>query len=121
MRFVLDEDVDAQLLGSFLRQRGHECWSVVEAGLGGADDDAVAIYADDRDAVLITHDADATRRRRKFTFGRHVFLRCHQLEAVELLEIHIDELVTQVEHHNIGVFELGRTAIVFRPPRYEID
>jgi len=54
-------------------------------------------------------------------FGRHVFLRCHQLEAVELLEIHIDELVTQVERHNIGVFEVGRTAIVFHAPRYEID
>jgi predicted nuclease of predicted toxin-antitoxin system len=89
--------------------------------LGGADDDAVAIYADDRDAVLITHDADATRRRRRFTFGRHVFLGCHQLEAVELPEIHIDELVTQVEHHNIGVFEVRRTAIAYHPPRYEID
>ena len=48
MRFVLDEDVDALAVGSFLRQRGHECWSVVDAGLGGADDDAVAAYADDR-------------------------------------------------------------------------
>ena len=81
-------------------------WSV--RSFGSADDDAVAIYADDRHGVLITHDADATRRRREFTFGRHVFLRCHQLEAVELLEIHIDELVTQVEHHNIGVFEVRR-------------
>jgi len=121
MRFVLDEDVDVQLVGSFLRQRGHECWSVVDAGLGGADDDAVAIYADDRNAVLITHDADATRRRRRFKFGRHVFRRCHQLEAVELLEIHIDELVAEVEHHSIGVFEVRRSAIVFHPPRYESD
>lgn len=121
MRFVLDEDVDVQLVATFLRQRGHECWSVVDAGLGGADDDAVAIYVDDRDAVLITHDAGATRRRRKFTFGRHVFLRCHQLEAVELLETHVEERVTQIEHHNIGVFEVRRTAIVYRPPRYETD
>ena len=121
MRFVLDEDVDVQSVGSFLRQRGHECWSVVDAGLGGADDDAVAIYADGRDAVLITHDADATRRRRRFTFGRHVFLGCHQLKAVELLEIHIDELVTQVEHHKIGVFEVRRIAIAYHPPRYESD
>ena len=88
MRFVLDEDVDVQLVGSFLRQRGHECWSVVDAGLGGADDDAVAIYADDRDAVLITHDAGATRRRRRFTFGRHVFLRCHQLDHARFERIH---------------------------------
>ncbi|MCH7670074.1 MAG: DUF5615 family PIN-like protein [Acidobacteria bacterium] len=44
MRFVLDEDVDVLAVGSFLRQRGHKCWSVVDAGIGGADDDAVAIY-----------------------------------------------------------------------------
>lgn len=121
MRFVLDEDVDAQAVGSFLRQSGHECWSVVDAGLGGADDDAVAAYADDRNAVLITHDADATRRRRKFTFGRHVFLRCHQLEAVELLEMHMEDLVTQVERHHIGVFDVRRTGIAYHPPRYETD
>lgn len=121
MRFVLDEDVDVQLVGSFLRRRGYECWSVVDAGFGGADDDAVSIYADDRDAVLISHDADATRRRRRFMFGRHVYLRCHQLEAVELLEIHIEELVTQLEHHNIGVVEVRRTAITYHRPRYEID
>lgn len=121
MRFVLDEDVDVQLVSSFLRQRGHDCWSVVQAGLGGADDDAVSIYADDRRAVLITHDADATRRRRRFTFGRHVFLGCHQLEAVELLQIHIEELVAQLEHHNIGVFEVRQSDITYRPPRYEID
>ena len=58
---------------------------------------------------------------RRFTFGRHVFLRCHQLEAAELLEIHIDELVTQVERHKIGVFEVRRSAVVFHPPRYESD
>lgn len=121
MRFVLDEDVDVQLVGSFLRRHGYECWSVVDAGLGGSDDDAIAIYADDRDAVLVTHDTGATRRRRKFTFGRHVFLRCHQLEAVELLEIHIGELVTQVERHNIGVFEVRRAAIRYHAPRYEVD
>lgn len=70
MRFVLDEDVGAQAVGSFRRNRGHDCWSVVDAGLAGAADDAVATYADDRDAVLVTHDAAATHRRRRFTFGR---------------------------------------------------
>ena len=64
MRFVLDEDADAQAVGSFLRRRGHECWTVVDAGLGGTDDDAVTIYADDSNAVLITHDAAARGDRR---------------------------------------------------------
>ncbi|MEA2023913.1 MAG: DUF5615 family PIN-like protein [Actinomycetota bacterium] len=119
MRFVLDEDVDAQAVGSFLRRRGHECWTIVDAGLGGADDDAVAIYADDSDAVLITHDVAATRRRRRFTFGRHVSLRCHQLEAVDLLEEHFDALTEQIDRHDIGVFEVRRAGIRYYPPRYE--
>jgi len=121
MRFVLDEDVDANAVGSFLRGRGHECWTVVEAGLGGADDDAVSIYADDRGAILITHDAEATKRRRKFTFGRHVFLRCHQLDAVELLEQHITEVEQDLEQHQMGVIEVRDSGITYHPPRYEPD
>jgi len=121
MRFVLDEDVDANAVGSFLRQQGHECWTVVDAGLGGADDDAVSIYADDRGAILITHDAEATKRRRKFTFGRHVFLRCHQLEAVDLLEQHITELEQDLEQHQMGVIEVRDSGVTFHPPRYEAD
>ena len=121
MRFVLDEDVDAKAVGSFLRQRGHECWAVVDAGLGGADDDAVSIYADDRGAILITHDAEATKRRRKFTFGRHVFLRCHQLEAVELLEQHLGEAEQELEHRRMGVVEVRESGVTYHPPRYEAD
>ncbi len=119
MRFVLDEDVDARAVGTFLRRRGHERWSVVEAGLGGADDDAVAIYADDRQAVLLTHDVDATRRRRRFTFGHHVLLRCHQLEAVMLLERHLDEPVELIGRRGVGVYEITRAAVTYHPPRYE--
>ncbi len=118
---MLDEDVDAQAVGSFFRQHGHECWSVVDAGLGGSDDDAVAIYADDRNAILVTHDTGATRRRRKFTFGRHVFLRCHQLEAVELLELYLAELVTQIQRHRTGVFEVRRAGIGYHQPHYQTD
>ena len=36
-----------------------------------------------------------------------MFLTCHQLEAVELIELHIEELVRQLERHHIGVFDLG--------------
>lgn len=121
MRFVLDEDVDAKAVGSLLRSRGHECWTIVDAGLGGADDDAVATYADDQGAVLITHDAGATRRRRRFTFGRHVFLRCHQLEAVDLFDRHLEELVTMLERRPLGVFEVRHDDVHYSPPRYEPD
>ena len=46
-----------------------------------------------RGAALTTHAVEATRRPRRFTFGRYVFLRCHQLEAADLLEHHPTELV----------------------------
>lgn len=121
MRSVLDEDVDAKAVGSMLRRSGHHCWTVVDAGLGGADDDAVATYADDEGAVLVTHDAEATRRRRGFTFGPHVFLRCHQLEAVELLDRHLGELATMLERRPAGVFEVRRDGVRYSPPRYEPD
>lgn len=119
MRFVLDEDVDAKAVGSLLRRRGRDCWTVVDAGLGGADDGAVATYADDQGAALITHDAEATRRRRRFTFGRHVFLRCHQLDAVDVLDRHLGELVAMLERHPLGVFEVRRDDARYLPPRYE--
>ena len=121
MRFVLDEDVDARAVGTLLRNHRHECWTIVDAGLSGADDDAVAAYADNRGAVLITHDAEATRRRRQFTFGRHVFLRCHQLEAADLLEGHLTELVEALGRHEMGVFVVSTGGVAYHPPRYEPD
>ena len=55
MRFFLDGNVDAAV-GAVLRDAGHDCWTAVEAGLSGAIDDAIAVYADDRKAVLVSHD-----------------------------------------------------------------
>ncbi|MFO7547364.1 MAG: hypothetical protein R6X29_00635 [Acidimicrobiia bacterium] len=84
-------------------------------------DDVVATYADKQGAALITHDAEATRRRRRFTFGRHVFLRCHQLEAADLLDHHLEELVAELERHRLGVFEVRHNDVRYSPPRYEPD
>jgi hypothetical protein len=33
--------------------------------------------------------------------------------------VHLNELVEQVERHDIGVFEVRRTGITYHPPRYE--
>jgi predicted nuclease of predicted toxin-antitoxin system len=53
VRFFLDENVDVSV-GAVLRDAGHECWTAVEAGLSGAIDDAIAVYADDRKAILVS-------------------------------------------------------------------
>jgi len=49
VRFVLDHDVDVRV-GAVLRQAGHECWPSTAGLAASADDDAVAVYADDRRA-----------------------------------------------------------------------
>jgi hypothetical protein len=33
MRFLLDEDIDARAVGTLLRNHGHQCWTIVDAGL----------------------------------------------------------------------------------------
>ncbi|MGI8518974.1 MAG: DUF5615 family PIN-like protein [Acidimicrobiia bacterium] len=121
MRFVLDEDVDALALRSILIDAGHDCWTIVEAGLSGADDDAVAVYANDQHAALVSHDIEASARRRRFTFGQHVHLRCHQLQAPALLQSHLNDLVAQLAQHAIGVFEVRSGGVVFYPPQYNPD
>jgi hypothetical protein len=47
VRLVLDHDVDVRV-GAVLRQAGHECWPSTAGLAASADDDAVAVYADDR-------------------------------------------------------------------------
>jgi hypothetical protein len=43
---VLDHDVDV-LVGVVLQQAGHECWPSAAGLAASADDDAVAVYADE--------------------------------------------------------------------------
>ena len=102
MRFVLDHDVDVRV-GAVLRQAGHECWPSTAGLAASADDDAVAVYADDRRAVLITHDREFTRRRMKNTIGRHVRLDCEQPDAIALMGAHLEELVALERAHDIVI------------------
>jgi hypothetical protein len=73
------------------KRNGHECWSAAAAGLAGddaAEDDDVSVYADEKGAVVITHDREFSLRRRRNTFGRHVWLRCLEPMAVDVLADH---------------------------------
>lgn len=115
MRFVLDHDVDVAVRG-LLTALGHECWrapTYLEV------DDDVSVYADDKDAVVVTHDVEFTRRRQLRTFGRHVRLRCDQVDGVEVLAGHIHELVDLLATQAEGVFIVSRSRIEFKAPRWE--
>jgi hypothetical protein len=62
------------------------------------------VYADNRRAVVITHDREFTRRRMKNTIGRHVRLDCEQPDGPQVIAAHLDELVAVLEEaHDLVV------------------
>jgi len=99
VRFVLDECVDARLR-SVIVTAGHECWTVVDAGLSSEDDDEVSVYAADHNAVLVTDDRELIRRRKTLLFGKTVELRGTKRAALENLPNHIDHCVELLESGN---------------------
>ena len=92
MRFLLDQDVDARLR-RFLINEGHNCWSADQANLSDAEDDDLTIYADTKNAVVVTHDREFSARRRRITIGMHIFLDCPEPDAVDLMEQHLDDII----------------------------
>jgi len=69
VRLKLDENLGRRL-GQLLSERGHDVDTVVDEGLGGADDEAVAAAANREGRMLLTLDldfADITR----FAPGSH--------------------------------------------------
>ena len=117
MRFVLDHDVDVRV-GAVLRQAGHECWPSTAGLTASADDDAVAVYADDRRAVLITHDREFTRRRMKNTIGRHVRLDCEQPDAMAI-GAYLGELVAALEHAHDVVIVVSAAGVTRHAGQWE--
>jgi predicted nuclease of predicted toxin-antitoxin system len=92
LRFFCDHDVDAAV-ATRLRQLGHEAWTAAEAGLNRVQDDDLTVYAHDKQAVLLTHDREFSRRRRRNVLGWHIQLRCDEWEAADLLEKHLEAIL----------------------------
>ena len=96
MRFFLDNDV-SQVVALMLRRARHDAWTAAEAGLADAADDELSVYADDKGAVLLTHDREFTQRRRRNPIGRHVRLACKEWEARDVLRGSLAALVPILE------------------------
>ena len=96
MRFFLDHDVDARVCGR-LHAAGHEAWSAADAGLNEVSDDALTVYAQEHGAILVTHDREFSRRRRRNAVGWHVHMRCHESQAADLLLVHARDLEALVD------------------------
>lgn len=121
MRFVLDNDVDASVR-RVLVSAGHEAWTLDQAGLAGhqsTPDDDVSVYADDRDAALITHDREFTKRRRRNTFGWHVWLNAPQPDGRDLVERHLEQVVEILEARQHIVVEVTWEEVKEHPPHWK--
>ena len=64
MRFVCDQLLDAAVAATLRRLR-HVAWTAANAGMSAAADDDLTVYAQEHDAVLVTHDSEFSERRRK--------------------------------------------------------
>ena len=87
---------------------GHQAWVAGEAGLARATDDELAVYAHNRRAVLLTHDKEFSRRRRRWMIGQHVWLRCNEWDAADLLAASLDELIPILDRKTDVFIALSR-------------
>jgi predicted nuclease of predicted toxin-antitoxin system len=115
VKFVLDEDVDARLVHVF-EDRHHQCWTVPNAGLANAVDDDVSVYADNKKAVLITHDKELAHRRQISYFGALVFLKCSEPHACEVVERQFEDIIRLIPKHQAVVILVTPTQVKILPP-----
>ena len=116
MRFVLDEDCDVGLVRIFAKAH-HQCWSIRDAGLTRAGDDEVAVYADDKGAVLISHDQELFDRRRERDFGHHIYLKCLEYDARKVVRVHLDEIVRLLDGTQTRILKVTTSSVTVVPPR----
>lgn len=121
MRFLLDNDVDARVVGVLVKA-GHNAWTANQAGLAGreaANDDEVSIYAQDKNAVVLSHDNAFALRRRKNTFGQHVHLTCEQPDGPEVIDGFLDEIVGHLEVQSPVVIDVSVNGVTPHPPSWD--
>lgn len=112
MRFILDHDVDAAVV-DVIRSAAHEATTAAQVGLETADDADLAVWADDRSYVVISHDRAFAAWRKRKTWGRHVYLRCSEPQAVTAVERFLSDI--------IGVLERRPDVVVtVQLTRYEV-
>lgn len=94
--WVLDNDVDIAVRAVLLA-RGLKVETASSLGLADADDDELAVRVDNMGGVLISHDRRFGQgRASEAMFGRHVWLRCRESDAPEVLESWMDQVLLAV-------------------------
>lgn len=116
MRFCLDHDVDAGV-ATVLRGKNHDC--VLASEVGVVEDDDIAVWADDRDMVVVAHDNDFARRQMRRTIGRHLWLRFAHPDACYLVELHHDQIVAQLGNAENCVVEVRQALVIYHAPNWK--
>ncbi|NMO57500.1 DUF5615 family PIN-like protein [Actinoplanes sp. TBRC 11911] len=117
MFFLLDHDIDAGV-GNVLRGAGHACETASTVGLATADDDQLSVFADNHNAILVTHDKEAIRRRRRNTFGRHIWMACVDLEAVQVMTDNLGDVETLIVTRDAIVLRVSKEGVTPYPTRW---
>jgi predicted nuclease of predicted toxin-antitoxin system len=65
--------------------------------LARAKDDELTVWAAEHQAVIISTDGEFGQRRMQNAIGRHVWLRCSDWEASEVLADHLHEVLTLLQ------------------------
>jgi len=110
VRFYLDNDVDTGCRKTLIAA-GHDCWTAEQAARSDADDDDQAVYADDRGAVVVTHDKEFTDRRKRNTIGQHVRLCCEQPDGPEVLRGWLPEILPILANRPDVVIEVQSSGL----------
>jgi predicted nuclease of predicted toxin-antitoxin system len=118
VRFFLDNNVDTAVRTVLVRA-GHICWTAANAGLAAANDDSIAVYADEKNAVLVSHDKAFAERHRRNTTGKHLWLRCEPPDAAEIVRRHLPEILQQLATMAHVVIEVSAEQVRLHPPRWE--
>jgi predicted nuclease of predicted toxin-antitoxin system len=95
LRFLLDNDIDAAV-GKMLRRERHECWTASAVGLAAATDDELTVWAAERGAALVSTDAEFGRRRMRNATGQHIWMKCLDWEASEVLAKHLPDVIARL-------------------------
>ena len=118
MLFVLDHDVDHAVM-RMLHRAGHGCVTIGGSGMATASDNAVSVFAEKHDAVVITHDKEFFALRRRNTFSRTVLVACNEWDAAEVLKAHLDDVIQKAYARDATVIRLSKDGAELLPTRWE--
>jgi predicted nuclease of predicted toxin-antitoxin system len=108
VKFLLDENL-SYLHAATLRGRGHDAVTVVEMGLGGADDSVVRATALNSKRILVTLDGDFANVQRYPPAGTPGVIRLRLHPATEQP---IDEAIRRVVARLADISIAGKLAVV---------